>query len=141
MQRDGEPGVLAGDTVELNSLAPVESRQVGNECLDHEDAAAAQAGSHVAKATNLLSLGDQGKERVNDDIHQAERPPSALTSAKFPMLTAIWLPPDLLIRRIPLVVHGGYALAVLGRVRACTLTRWLVHRASVPGSSPAAHVI
>src|SRR5215472_15440969 len=58
----------------LNALAPVEPGEVGYEAFDDKHPARAEHTSDVAETLSLPGLAEQAEQRVEDQIHQAERP-------------------------------------------------------------------
>jgi hypothetical protein len=65
-----EPGLVGADLHRLDPLVAVEAGQVGNECFDDEDTIVSQVCRDVLEAADLRLLRLQGKERVEDDVHE-----------------------------------------------------------------------
>jgi hypothetical protein len=74
MTVDVQPNVLESDAVHLDALIAVEARQVGYERLGDEDAVAGEVSGHVFKATDLLFLRLQAKERVENEVDERAPP-------------------------------------------------------------------
>src|SRR5262245_47787198 len=70
MSLEIQPDVVSGDSVDLDMLVTVEAAEVGDECLDDEEAAIRQVPGDVLEAAHLVPLRLQGEERVEDDVDE-----------------------------------------------------------------------